>query len=146
MRFRLTDSQAEARRALQCFIAHIGDPGRVHENEEYSPSGDGVSDGQGGFLKVAIFRDRYDAALIKVLLHKHEWDPKQQYGFRWWRAVRLQYWPNERNYPGSWMEFELEPVEFSSGKIKLDDREWYEMRFKYGLKKVEATRPIEIAA
>lgn len=140
MLFRLNASQVEAQRALQCFLVHIGDPGFVFEEQEYGPRGDGVPDGQGGFLKIAIYRGDYHQH-FRILLHKKEWDPKQQFGRRWWRAVRLQYWPN-CDVHHKWAEFELKPVEFGHETIFGG----WELRFKYELVPVETSQPIEVTA
>jgi len=136
---RLTDSEMEARRALQCFLAYTGDPGYVYEEEEIVPGGPGTPDGQGGLLKTAIYQS--GAREVRILLHKKEWDPKQQFGRRWWQAVRLQYWPN-RDLHHKWAEFELKPVEFG-GETPFGG---WELRFKYDLVRVTASRPIEVTA
>ncbi len=126
---RLTDSEIEARRAIQCFLAHIGDPGFVFEEEELVPGGPGTPDGRGGFLKTALYQT--GAREVRILLHKKEWDPKQQYGHLWWRAVRLQHWPNRDNLP-RWREFEAKPA---AGDVL----------FRYEFVEVErAPRPIEL--
>jgi len=135
-----TDSQIEAQRAIQCFLAHIGNPGVVYDREDYLPTGEGTSDGQGGLLRTAIFMSR-DGPSTRVLLHKKEWDPKQQLGRRWWRAVRLQFWPND-HYGHLWKEFEPKPIEFGNETLFGG----WELRFKYEFVPVENTRPIQLVS
>ncbi len=109
MRFQLTNSQIEARRAIQCLLVHIEDPGMVFNDEEYA---------LGGSFRTAIYRDK-SGGEARILL--------QMSGGQW-LATRIQYWPeSKRVCPDQYVEFALKPIPTATAvqRLEIKGQTWF---------------------